>query len=294
MEQGSLRCDANVSVRPRGEEKFGVKIELKNMNSFRYVERALEYEIQRQIGILEEGGQLVQETRLWDPARNMTSGMRGKEEAHDYRYFPEPDLVPIEIDPEWIEEIRRGLPELPDEKERRFVDEYGLPLDHARTLTASAELADYFEKVLERFPHPKKASNWILTELLRELKRDEREVDQCPVPPESLAAMLSMIEEGTISGKIGKQVFGEMYHTGKDPSTIVKEKGLVQIQDEDELGSVIEQVISEHPEEVAKYRAGKEKLMGFFVGQVMRATQGKANPRLVNELLRKMLHQEGG
>jgi aspartyl-tRNA(Asn)/glutamyl-tRNA(Gln) amidotransferase subunit B len=289
MEQGSLRCDANVSIRPRGAKGFGVKTELKNMNSFRYVERALKYEIQRQVAALEDGEKVIQETRLWDASKNATLSMRSKEEAHDYRYFPDPDLVPVEVDPAWVEEVRKGLPELPEEKENRFVEQYQLPREDARILTATAEMADYFEKAVGHFPQAKNVSNWILTELLRELNRDDREIDRCPVTPEHLARMLSMIEEGSISGKIAKQVFEEMYRTGKDPQTIVKDKGWVQIQDSSELAGAIERVLREHPDEVEKYRAGKEKVFGFLVGQVMKATRGQANPKLVNDLLRKRL-----
>ncbi len=289
MEQGSLRCDANVSIRPAGSEGLGVKTELKNMNSFRFVERALEYEIDRQIAAVEDGEKIVQETRLWDESKNATLSMRGKEEAHDYRYFPDPDLVPVEIDSAWVEEIREGLPELPDAKERRYVEELKLPAEDARTLTATAELAEYFEKTVALFPQAKKVSNWVLTELLRELNRDNKEIDECAVTPEHLAGMLSMIEDGSISGKIGKQVFEEMYRTGKEPKGIVKEKGWVQIQDSSELTGVIEQVVTSHPDEVSKFRAGKEKVFGFLVGQVMKATRGQANPKMVNELLRKRL-----
>jgi len=289
MEQGSLRCDANVSVRPLGSEPLGVKTELKNLNSFRFVERALAYEIDRQIGILEAGGRITQETRLWDESRNATLSMRGKEEAHDYRYFPDPDLVAVQLDPEWVETIRSRLPELPDQKRERFVRDYALPREDARILTESAELADYFERTAGHFPQAKKVSNWILTELLRELNRDEREIDRCPIPPEHLAGMLAMIEEGLISGKIGKQVFEEMYRTGGDPRDLVREKGWVQIQDAGELERAVEGVLADNPGEVEKYRAGKEKIFGFLVGQVMKATRGKANPKLVNELLRQKL-----
>ena len=285
MEQGSFRCDANVSLRPKGTEGLGVKTELKNMNSFRFVERALEYEIERQRGVLEDGGTVVQETRLWDTSRSVTLGMRGKEEAHDYRYFPDPDLGPFVPDPLRVEEIRRSLPELPDEKEARFGRQYELPLYDAQILTSSAELADTFEKTVQFFNRPKRVSNWILSELLRELKREDREIEQCPVNPEHLARMLAMIEGGTISGKIGKQVFDEMMRTGKDPDTIVQEKGWVQIEDEAELGSLIERILRENPKEVEQYRKGKEKLLGFFVGQVMKATRGQANPKRVNEIL---------
>ena len=289
MEQGSLRCDANVSIRPAGSTGLGVKTELKNMNSFRFVERALEYEIRRQEALLADGEAIVQETRLWDAARNATLSMRSKEEAHDYRYFPDPDLVPVAIDSAWVEAIRRDLPELPDEKEDRFVEAYALPRADARTLTATVEMADYFERTVSRFPHARKVSNWILTELLRELNRDHREIDACAVTPEHLAAMLSMIEEGGISGKIGKQVLEEMYRSGRDPQTIVREKGWVQIQDSSELEAVIDRVLQTNPVEVKKYREGKEKVFGFLVGQVMKATRGQANPKRVNELLRAKL-----
>ena len=292
MEQGSFRCDANISVRPVGQERLGVKAELKNMNSFRFVERALEYEIQRQIDILEEGGTIVQETRLWDAARGATCSMRGKEEAHDYRYFPDPDLVPLVIDPEWVERMRGDIPELPDQREDRFVTQYGLPGYDAAILTSSRELAAYFETTVGLFPEPKTASNWILSELLRELNRDERDISQCPVTPEHLAALLALIRNGVLSGKLGKQVFEEMYRTGGHPKEIVEKKGWIQIQDEDEVHRVIDQVLSNNPEEAKKYRAGKDKVFGFLVGQVMKATKGKANPALVNELLLKKLREE--
>lgn len=289
MEQGSFRCDANVSLRPAGSRELGVKTELKNMNSFRFVEKALQYEIDRQRAVLEDGGAIVQETRLWDALRGVTVGMRGKEEAHDYRYFPDPDLVPVVPEPAWVEEIRRSLPELPDEKEARFVRQHGLAGQEAKILTSSAELADFFEKTVQRFPKPKAVSNWILSEFLRELRRQDLEIDGCPVTPESLAAMLAMIENGTISGKIGKQVFEEMMRSGAAPEAIVREKGWVQIQDESEIALVVEKVLGEHPEEVAAFRKGKEKLLAFFVGQVMKATRGKASPKVVNDLLLRRL-----
>jgi len=284
-------CDANISLRPAGSEAFGVKTEVKNMNSFRFVQRALEYEIKRQRAILEQGGTIVQETRLWDSAAGVTHGMRGKEEAHDYRYFPDPDLVPVVVDEEWIEKIRSKLPELPDAKKVRFIKEYGLPEQDAVVLTGSKELATYFEACVERFPQPKKVSNWIMVELLRELKKDEREIDQCPVTPEALAHLLKLIDAGTISGKIAKTVFEEMCATGKTPEVIVEEKGLQQVTDEGEIGEVIDSVLAAHPSQVKDYRSGKEKLLGFFVGQVMKQTQGKANPKLVNEILREKLNQ---
>ncbi len=289
MEEGSLRCDANISLRPVGSEGFGVKTELKNMNSFRFVQRALEYEIKRQRAILEQGGTIIQETRLWDSDKGVTHGMRDKEEAHDYRYFPDPDLVPVVMDDNWIEKVRRDLPELPDAKKARFMKEYELPEQDAVVLTSSKELAAYFEACVARFPQPKKVSNWIMVELLRELNRDDREIDQCPVTPETLAHLLKMIEEDVISGKIAKTVFEEMYATGKGPEDIVEEKGLKQVTDEGEIRQVIDSVLAAHPNEMEEYRAGKEKLLGFFVGQVMKKTRGKANPKIVNEILREKL-----
>ena len=289
MEEGSFRCDANISLRPVGSKGLGVKTEVKNMNSFRFVQRALEYEIKRQQAILEQGGTIVQETRLWDSDKSVTHGMRGKEEAHDYRYFPDPDLVPVVVDDEWIEGVRLELPELPDAKKARFMSAYGLPEQDAAVLTGNKDLAAYFEACVARFPQPKKVSNWILAELLRELNRDHREIHQCPVTPEALADLLIMMEEDVISGKIAKTVFEEMYGTGKAPETIVAEKGLKQVSDEGEIGQVIDTVIAAHPDQAEEYRAGKEKLLGFFVGQVMKQTQGKANPKLVNQVLREKL-----
>ena len=291
MEEGSLRCDANISLRPMGSESFGIKTELKNMNSFRFVQRALEYEIKRQRAILEQGGTIVQETRLWDSDKGVTHGMRGKEEAHDYRYFPDPDLVPVLVTDEWIENVRSELPELPEAKKARFIEEYELPEQDAVVLTGSKDLAAYFEACVARFPQPKKVSNWIMVELLRELNRDDREIHQCPVTPEALADLLKMTDEDVISGKIAKSVFEEMYATGKPPETIVAEKGLKQVTDEGEIGKIIESVLRAHPDQVEEYRAGKDKLLGFFVGQVMKQTQGKANPKIVNEILRLKLKQ---
>ncbi len=291
MEEGSLRCDANVSIRPRGEEAFGIRTELKNMNSFRHVERALDYEIKRQIELSEAGEAVVQETRLWDPHRSMTVSMRGKEEAHDYRYFPDPDLLPLIIDAEWVEQIREGLPELPMEKRRRFVDQYRIPEYDAALLTASRALADYYEDAVRIFPEPKTVSNWVMGELLGALNRDNREITDCPVTPTLLGGMLQLIKDGTISGKIAKTVFEEMYRTGKDAVRVVKEKGLVQVTDHSVVEEAIGRILEANPDLLEAYRKGKEKLFGFFVGQVMRETRGKANPQLVNELLRKKLRQ---
>jgi aspartyl-tRNA(Asn)/glutamyl-tRNA(Gln) amidotransferase subunit B len=292
MEEGSMRCDANISLRPVGTEGLGVKTELKNMNSFRNVQKALEFEIRRQTALLERGEPVIQETRLWDANRNVTVSMRGKEEAHDYRYFPDPDLVPIVIDRDWIQAVRASLPELPDAKRERFVREYSLPVYDAQVLTASKALAGYFESVVGIFPQSKVASNWIMSELMRELKRDNREIEACPVTPENLAELLQLIDKGTVSGKLAKAVFEQMYATGKCAGAIVEEKGLVQVRDESAIESVVAEVLSENPVEVEQFRAGKEKLLAFFVGQVMRKTKGKANPQLANEILLKRLSGE--
>jgi aspartyl-tRNA(Asn)/glutamyl-tRNA(Gln) amidotransferase subunit B len=289
MEKGNFRCDANVSVRPKGLKEFGTRSELKNMNSFRHVEMALEYEIKRQISLLEDGEQVVQETRLWNVDEGVTASMRGKEEAHDYRYFPDPDLVPLKIDESWIAQIREDLPELPSEKRERFVKEYSIPEYDAAIITSTKSLAMYYEEAVRLFPESKTVSNWIMGDLLRELKRDDREIDQCAVTPLHLAEMLSMIKDGTISGKIAKDVFEEMYRTGEKPSKIVQEKGWVQILDKREIERAIEKAIRGNPKLVDDYRKGKEKLFGFFVGEVMKQTKGKANPKLLNELLKEKL-----
>lgn len=289
MEKGTFRCDANVSVRPKGQTEFGTRTELKNMNSFRHVEKALEYEIKRQIGALKDGEKVVQETRLWDTDQNITVSMRGKEEAHDYRYFPDPDLVPLRIDGKWIEEIQKSLPELPDQKKERFVQDYKVPEYDAEILTSTKAMANYFEECVRLFSEPKTVSNWMMGDLLRELKRDEKEVDQCRITPKHLAEMLNMLKDGTISGKIAKDVFEEMYRTGDPPARIVKEKGWVQILDLGEIERVIEKVIQANPKLAEDYQKGKEKVFGFLVGEAMKETKGKANPKLVNELLRKKL-----
>jgi aspartyl-tRNA(Asn)/glutamyl-tRNA(Gln) amidotransferase subunit B len=289
MEEGSFRCDANVSLRPRGQEAFGTRTELKNMNSFRNVQRAIEYEIKRQQYILESGGEIVQETRLWDDTAGVTQSMRGKEEAHDYRYFPDPDLVPIVIDEEWVDEIRENLPELPLAKRERFINDYGLSAYDAGVLTSSRALADYYEEVVFRSGQPKIAANWVMGDVLRFLNEDKRDIRDCPLSPASLAGMIRLIQEGTISGKMAKEVVEEMYKTGKTPDEIVKDQGLVQITDEFALTKTIAEIIEQNLEQLADYRAGKEKLFGFFVGQAMKATQGKANPKIINDLLKKML-----
>ena len=289
MEEGSFRCDANVSIRPKGREEFGTRAELKNMNSFRNVQRALEYEIKRQQYVIEGGGAVVQETRLWEDSAGVTHSMRGKEEAHDYRYFPDPDLVPVIIEQDWIEEVRGTLPELPLEKRERFGAEYGIPPYDASVLTTTRALADFYEKTVGLCKQPKIASNWIMGDFLRFLNEEKRDIKDSPVSPESIAEMIRLIDDGTISGKIAKEVFEEMYRSGKPPAEIVKEKGLVQITDTAALEKAIDEVIAANPENLQRYRAGKDKLFGFFVGQVMKVTQGKANPALVTELLKKKL-----
>ena len=289
MEEGSFRCDANVSIRPKGQEAFGTRTELKNMNSFRNVQRALEYEIKRQQYILEGGNEVVQETRLWDDTAGVTHSMRSKEEAHDYRYFPDPDLVTVAISREWVEEILKGQPELPLEKRERFVRDYQIPAYDAGVLTTTRALADYYEEVVRLTGQPKTASNWVMGDILRLLNEDKKDITACPVTPQALADMIRLIDEGTISGKIAKEVIEEMYRTGKPAKAIIAEKGLVQITDEAELARVVSEVIAANPNQLAQYRGGKEKLFGYFVGQVMKATQGKANPQLINDLLRKML-----
>ncbi|MBI3805661.1 MAG: Asp-tRNA(Asn)/Glu-tRNA(Gln) amidotransferase subunit GatB [Nitrospirae bacterium] len=289
MEKGNFRCDANVSIRPVGSEKFGTRAEVKNMNSFRFIQKAIEYEMVRQEKILEEGGKIVQETRLWDTKSGMTFSMRSKEAAHDYRYFPEPDLVPLAVDQKWIDTITATLPELPDAKRARFVSAYQIPDYDAVILTGSEGLADFFEKAVKAYPKPKIVSNWVMGDLLRELNNENKEIEQAPIRPEQLAAMLKMIEDGTISGKIAKTVFEEMYRSGADPEKIVQEKGLVQMSDTSALEGVIDEVMTANPKEVEGYRAGKEKLLGFFVGQVMKRSGGKANPGMLNELLKRKL-----
>ncbi len=289
MEQGSLRCDANVSVRPAGQKELGTKAELKNMNSFRFVRQALDYEIERQIELLSSGEQMVQETRLWDARQGVTISMRGKEEAHDYRYFPDPDLVPIEPDESWIEEIRKNLPELPYEKQIRFVEQYALPEYDSAVLTASKALADYFETCVKHHCKPKVVSNWIMGDMLRLLKRDNREIDPCPIAPAQMAGLLKLLDQGTISGKIAKQVFEEMYRTGEAAEEIVRKKGLEQVSDAGALEEIIDKILAENSESVEKYRQGKTRVMDFFVGQVMKSTRGKANPELVNKILQEKL-----
>lgn len=289
MEEGSLRCDANVSVRPVGQLELGTKAEVKNMNSFKAVERALTYEIQRQIKVVQQGGQINQETRLWDEKKEITTPMRSKEEAHDYRYFPEPDLVPIEVSPEWAEEIKAGIPELPQAKRQRFMEEYGLPSYDAGVLTADKSLAEFFEHTTKLYPKPKIVSNWIMTEVLGYLAGANLDITQSRLTPTHLAKMLELIDTGTLSGKLGKEVLPEIFKTGKSPDEIIREKGFIQITDGDEMVKVISQVITENPKAVEEYKAGKKEALGFLVGQVMKLTKGKANPQLTNKLLQERL-----
>ena len=289
MEEGSFRCDANISLRPVGAKELGVKVELKNMNSFRFVKAALEFEIKRQRANLAAGREIVQETRLWDTAPNQTFSMRGKEEAHDYRYFPDPDLVPVRIDPEWLESLRKNLVELPKARLQRFQAEYGLPEYDAEVLTSDKALADYFEATVQEFPQPKQVSNWIMGELMRELKKAEAGIASCRVTPAALAKLLTLVEQGAISGKLAKTVFEDMVATGQDPEAIIKEKGLVQISDTGALEAIAQEIIDANPKEAADFKAGKTKVMGFFVGQLMKKTKGQANPQLANEIFQKLL-----
>jgi len=289
MEKGSLRCDANVSLRLAGQKELGVKTEVKNMNSFKAIEKALEYEVKRQIGAIEGKERIIQETRLWDEKMERTYPMRSKEEAHDYRYFPEPDLVPLVVDERWLEEVRKTIPELPDMRRQRFIKEYGLSEYDAGVLTAEKALAEYFEEVAELYTNPKAVGNWVMVELLGRLNAANKDIRESPVSPPQLAELLGLIEAGTISGKIAKTIFQEMFDTGKSAKAIVEEKKLVQITDEKEIGKIIEEVVRENPGAVEEYRKGKENALGHLVGQVMRKSQGRANPQLVNRMLKERL-----
>lgn len=289
MEEGSFRCDANVSVKKRTVSELGTRTELKNLNSFKFIEKSLAYEIERQIDLIMSGGQVVQETRLFNVEEGITYSMRGKEEAHDYRYFPEPDLLPLIVEDDWVNQIRQGLPELPMEKMDRFMTVYALPKYDAEILVSDRELAQYFEETIKLFPEPKTASNWIMTELLRELKVGNVSPKDSPLTPASLAELLGLIKDGTISIKIGKEIFPELFKSGISPKQLVEKKGLLQISDESAIIRAIDKVIEHFPKEVAGFRDGKEKLLGFFVGQVMKETKGKANPKLVNDLLVRRL-----
>ncbi|MFO0706514.1 MAG: Asp-tRNA(Asn)/Glu-tRNA(Gln) amidotransferase subunit GatB [Nitrospira sp.] len=289
MDEGSFRCEPNLSLRPLGQKEFGTKVELKNINSFKFVKDAVEYEIKRQTKVLNEGGKVRQETRLWNLERGETAVMRSKEEAHDYRYFPDPDLVPLKLAPDWIEGFRSSLPELPAARVKRFVTEYGLPDYDAGLLTASKGLADYFERCVQLFNQPKTVSNWVMGELTRELNNSGTEVSASPVTPERLVGLLQLVEKGTISLKVAREIFPEIYSTGKTPEQIVQEKGLTQVSDEGALEKIIDEVLAKSPAQVAQFKEGKQQVVGFLVGQVMKASGGKANPGKVNELLKKKL-----
>jgi len=292
MEEGSLRCDANVSVRRVGEQKFGTRTELKNMNSFRFVQKAIDFEVNRQIEVIEGGGRVIQETRLWNSVEEHTVSMRSKEEAHDYRYFPDPDLPLLVLDREWIGTIERSMPELPEARRRRFIEEYALPEYDAGVLATTRALADFFEDTAKLSGQPKTAANWIMGDLLRFYKdsnTDVKDLSHSPVKPMMLAEMISLVEKGTISGKIAKTVMEEMCATSKAPQAIIEEKGLVQISNTSEIDKIVTKVIEENPKPAEQYRQGKTGNFGFFVGQVMKATGGRANPQTVNEILRKRL-----
>lgn len=292
MEEGSLRCDANVSIRLKGETKLGTKAEVKNMNSFRNVERAITREIERQTELLEDGKKIIQQTLLWNSDLNDVFPMRSKEEAHDYRYFPDPDLMPVVVDEKWKNEIAGKLPELPDARRDRFIADYNLPLYDAEVLTSSKEVADYYEKILSVTNDYKSASNWVMTEVLKVMNDEKFSITDFSVTPKNLGKLIKLINDKTISGKIAKDIFPEMLKTNKDPEEIVKEKNLVQISDSTEIESAVEKIISANQKDVQEYLSGKEKVLGFLVGQIMKETKGKANPQIVNELLKKKLSEQ--
>lgn len=289
MEQGSMRCDVNISVRPKGETKFGTRAEIKNVNSIRFVGKAIEYEFQRQVDIVSSGGTVVQETRLWDAGKNITRSMRGKEDAHDYRYFPDPDLLPLKLTEERVEAVKSKMPELPDEMKARFMEQYGLGTYDASVLTLSRASAQFYEEVVASKRDAKLCANWMTVELFGALNRASLELHDSPISPAQLGALVDLIAKGTISGKIAKTVFEEMFQTSKEPQQIVEEKGLIQISDAGALKPIVTKIVADNPDTVAQYKEGNERVFGFFVGQVMKETQGKANPALVNELLRSQL-----
>jgi aspartyl-tRNA(Asn)/glutamyl-tRNA(Gln) amidotransferase subunit B len=289
MQEGSFRCDANVSVRLKGEEEFGTRTELKNINSFRFVERAIEFEVERQIDIIEGGGQIVQETRLYDPDKNETRSMRSKEEANDYRYFPDPDLLPVEVTKDHIESIRATLPELPAAKKARFIEEFGLKAEDAGIITSSRDTADYFETVVKQSGDGKLAANWVTAELGGYLNKEAKDITESPVSADQLGGLLARIKDNTISGKIAKEVFAAMWAGEGSADEIIDKKGLKQITDTGEIEAMVDEVLANNPKQVEEYKAGKEKMLGFFVGQIMKQTGGKANPGQVNQLLKKKL-----
>lgn len=289
MEEGSFRCDANVSIRPVGQEEFGTRAELKNLNSFRHVQKAIQYEVSRQIDLIEDGEKVVQETRLYDANKNVTMSMRGKEEAHDYRYFPDPDLVPIVLDDDWVGDWQMQLPELPAERKQRFEDDYELSLQDAEFLTSEKELADYFEAAVENYNEPKKIANWVMGDFVREIHQSGISIADTKFTPELLAKLVQMVDKDQISNKIGKDIFPEIFAEGLDPEKHVKDKGLVQISDSSALEAVVDQVLAENPDEVEAYKGGKKKLVSFFMGQVMRKTKGQANPGIVSKMIQQKL-----
>ncbi|MDW8130905.1 MAG: Asp-tRNA(Asn)/Glu-tRNA(Gln) amidotransferase subunit GatB [Bryobacterales bacterium] len=289
MEKGHLRCDANVSVRPRGAERFGTKTEVKNLNSFRFLRQALEYEIARQVAILEAGGAIVQETRLYNPDTGETVGMRTKEHAHDYRYFPEPDLLPLRISQAWLERIRASMPELPAQKRARFVEQYGLREYDAQVLTLSRALSDYFERAAAASRDPRAVANWVMGDLLGALKAEGKEIGESPVQPEQLAELVDLIATGEITGKLAKEIFSKMFATGDSARAIIEREGLRQISDAETLARIVDEILAANPKQVELYKGGKSGVLGFFVGQVMKATRGQANPQLVNQLLKEKL-----
>ncbi len=293
MEEGNLRCDANISIRLRGADRFGTKVELKNLNSFRFLQHALEYEIDRQIAAVEAGGKIIQETRLWNERDSKTYSMRSKEEAHDYRYFPEPDLPPLTVAESVIESVRRSMPELPEARRRRLIKEYGLSPDDAAQLTDTRAMADFYEATAKVSRNPKAAANWILNELARELKNTGADISASPVRADSLGALIGKIDDGTISGKMAKDALVEMYRSGKSVDEVVSEMGGGQVSDEGAIREIARQVIASNPRQLEQYRSGKQSLMGFFVGQTMKASAGRANPQVVNRVLKEMLEGEG-
>ena len=289
LEEGSFRCDANVSIRPWGQKELGTRAELKNLNSFRFIKQAIEYEVERQIDVIEDGGEVVQETRLFDADKGVSRSMRSKEEAHDYRYFPDPDLLPINISSDWVESVQNDLPEMPVEKLKRYQSDLGLPAYDAGVLVAEKGVAKYFETLVALHNQPKVCSNWIMSEVLGALKEKNIPISACPVSPELLAGVLKRIDDNTISGKIAKTVFEEIWNTGKNADQVIEEKGLKQVTDSGAIEAIVDEVIAANPGQVAEFKAGKEKLMGFFVGAVMKASKGKANPGMANQLLKKKL-----
>jgi len=289
MEKGQLRCDANVSVRLKGAEQFGTKAEVKNLNSFRFLRMALDYEIARQVSILEAGGKVEQETRLYDASTGETMGMRSKEHAHDYRYFPEPDLVPLRISEAWIADVRSRMPELPAHKRARFIESYGLREYDAQVLTSAREVSDYFEKVAAVSGDPRMAANWVMGDLMGALKGEAKDISQSPVTPEHLGELVALIHKGEVSGKMAKEIFAKMFATGDTAPAIIEREGLKQISDSSALEKIVNDVLAANPKQVEQYRAGKTAVLGFLVGQVMKASRGQANPAIVNEMLRRNL-----